>query len=75
MTYTLGMAPSAYRPTYIGFLNTLIFPMSFVPFLAGAMLKIMPYELLFVISSVISIIAIYFTFNLANVDRVKKVEK
>jgi len=35
----------------------------------------MPYELLFVISSVISIIAIYFTFNLANVDRVKKVEK
>ena len=72
MTYNLAIAPATNRPTYIGFLNTLIFPMSFVPFLAGVMLKFMSYELLFIISSIMSMTSIYFTINLENVDKVEK---
>lgn len=72
MTYNLAIAPDTNRPTYIGFLNTLIFPMSFVPFLAGIMLKIMSYETLFIISAIMSLMSVYFTFNLENVDKVDK---
>jgi hypothetical protein len=68
MTYSLNMAPSMSRPTYIGFLNTMMFPMSFVPFLAGGLLKIMSYEWLFTISAVMSITGFFFAFSLSNVD-------
>ncbi len=39
MTYALNIAPSQNRPTYIGFMNTLLFPFAFIPLLGGAMLK------------------------------------
>ena len=35
MTYMLNLAPPKIRPTYLGFLNTVLFPLSFLPVLAG----------------------------------------
>jgi MFS family permease len=39
MTYMLNLAPPKIRPTYLGFLNTLLFPFSFLPVLAGKLVK------------------------------------
>ena len=68
MTYNLNLAPSKSRPTYIGFLNTLMFPMSFVPVLAGILLQVMSYELMFILASGVAGLAIYVAINLSNVD-------
>lgn len=74
MTYTLNMAPSISRPTYLGFLNTIMLPMSFVPVLAGALLKIMSYESMFTLSAGISALAVYFAINLSDVDKRDDIE-
>ena len=68
MTYTLNLAPDKSRPTYLGFLNTLMFPMSFVPVLAGALLRIMTYESMFILSAGIPALAVYFGIKLTNVE-------
>jgi len=49
-TYLLDIAPSEIRPTYIGFLNTVRFPLTFAPVLAGFLLKVISYQTLFWIS-------------------------
>ena len=72
MTYTLNMAPSISRPTYLGFMNTLMFPMSFVPLLAGTLLKVMPYGYMFILSAVISTFTIYSATRLSEVEGEKK---
>jgi MFS family permease len=74
MTYSLNMAPSMNRPTYLGFMNTLMFPLGFVPVIAGASLKIMPYEYMFFLSAIISAVAVYSATKLLEVDRKKKFE-
>jgi MFS family permease len=74
MTYTLNLAPSKSRPTYLGFLNTLMFPMSFVPFLAGALLKVMAYESMFILSACMAALAIYFAIRLSDVDKRDDIE-
>jgi hypothetical protein len=63
------MAPNMSRPTYLGFLNTLMFPMSFVPVLAGMLLEIMSYESMFILSAGMSTLAVYFAVNLSDVDK------
>ena len=68
MTYSLNLAPSMSRPTYLGFLNTLMFPMSFVPALAGILLKFISYESMFILSACIMVLAVYIAINLSNVD-------
>ena len=74
MTYSLNVAPSKSRPTYLGFLNTAMLPVSFVPVLTGALLKLMPYEVVFGLSSFISLIAMCFGFRLSNVDEKDDIE-
>ncbi len=66
ITYTLDLAPSKSRPTYLGFINTMMFPISFVPMLAGFLIKIISYETMFLISAGISAIAVYFASKLTN---------
>jgi MFS family permease len=68
MTYTLNMAPKMNRPTYLGFMNTLMFPLGFVPVIAGALLRIIPYEYMFSLSAVFSVFGIYFATRLADVE-------
>ena len=74
MTYSLNLAPSMSRPTYLGFLNTLMFPLSFVPVLAGILLKIMPYEPVFILASSMAGLAVYVAINLSNVDERDDIE-
>jgi hypothetical protein len=47
--YLLEIAPREIRPTYIGFMNTLTFPFMFASVLAGFMIKLVSYELVFVV--------------------------
>ena len=42
--------------------------MSFVPVLAGALLKIMSYESMFILSAGVSALAVYFGIRLTNVE-------
>ncbi len=74
MTYSLNLAPSMSRPTYLGFLNTLMFPMSFVPLLAGVLIKIISYEWMFILSACIAVVTVYFAINLSNVDNRDDIE-
>lgn len=73
MTYTINMAPRMNRPTYLGFLNTLMFPLGFVPVVAGALLSIIPYEYMFILSAIFSAFGSYYATRLADVgDRLIK---
>ena len=74
MTYSLNLAPSLSRPTYLGFLNTLMFPMSFVPVLSGWLSKAISYESIFIISIIASVLTIYFALSLSNVDERDDIE-
>ncbi len=74
MTYTLNLAPSKSRPTYLGFLNTLMFPMSFVPVLSGWLSKAISYESVFIISIIASVLTIYFAVSLSDVDKRDDIE-
>ena len=49
-TYLLDIAPSETRPTYLGFMSTVRFPLTFAPVLAGFLLEVISYQMLFVIS-------------------------
>lgn len=66
ITYTLDIAPIESRPTYIGFINTFVFPLSFVPIFAGFLLKFLPYELIFIFSMIISTLSVYIASKLTN---------
>ena len=57
MTYLMAIAPSKIRPTYIGFMNTFVFPLTFVPFLAGKLLNYVSYEVIFALAIFFSLIA------------------
>jgi MFS family permease len=72
MTYSLNMAPSMNRPSYLGFLNTLMFPLGFTSLLAGALLKVIPYEFMFFLSAILSAVAVYSATRLLEVDRREK---
>ncbi len=57
MAYMLNIAPPRNRPSYIGFMNTLLMPVSFAPLLGGVMAPHIGYRWLFAISVGICIIA------------------
>ena len=50
MAYMLNIAPPRNRPSYIGFMNTLLMPVSFGPLLAGFLAPHIGYRWLFAIS-------------------------
>ena len=50
MAYLLNIAPSLNRPSYVGFLNTILFPFSFMPMLAGQLIGFVGYAGMFAIS-------------------------
>jgi MFS family permease len=69
MTYMLNIAPSLSRPTYIGFMNTLLFPFGFVPVLGGALVSLIAYEGVFAISVAMGVLAFIMTMRLEEVVR------
>lgn len=50
MAYLLNIAPSLNRPSYVGFMNTILFPFSFMPMLAGYLIGLVNYAGMFAIS-------------------------
>ena len=58
MAYMLNIAPPRSRPSYIGFMNTLLLPFSFAPTLAGLLVPIIGFQSLFGICFGICIVAI-----------------
>ncbi|MCY4403981.1 MAG: MFS transporter [Candidatus Poribacteria bacterium] len=57
MSYMLNIAPPRSRPSYIGFMNTLLLPASFAPVIGGLLEKLIGYRWLFVICFGICLIA------------------
>ena len=50
MAYLLNIAPSLNRPSYVGFMNTVLFPFSFMPMLAGQLIEFVGYAGMFAVS-------------------------
>ncbi|MDE0010206.1 MAG: MFS transporter [Candidatus Poribacteria bacterium] len=57
MAYMLNIAPPRNRPSYIGFMNTLLMPVSFAPLLGGFLVPYIGYRWLFAISVGICFVA------------------
>ena len=64
MAYLLNIAPPLSRPTYLGFMNTLLFPMSFAPLLGGVLVNIVNYSGLFLMSVICGVLALLVTKRL-----------
>lgn len=57
MAYMLNIAPPRSRPSYIGFMNTLLLPASFAPVIGGLLVKWIGYQWLFAVCFSICLIA------------------
>ena len=57
MAYMLNIAPPRSRPSYIGFMNTLLVPASFAPTLGGLLVKLIGYRWLFAVCFGICLVA------------------
>ena len=57
MSYMLNIAPPRSRPSYIGFMNTLLLPTSFAPVLGGLLVSLIGHRMLFVICFGICLVA------------------
>ena len=68
MSYLLNIAPPLHRPTYLGFMNTILFPTSFAPLLGGVLVHLMGYEGLFMFSIGIGILAFLTATRLQGID-------
>lgn len=58
MAYMLNIAPPRSRPSYIGFMNTLLLPFSFAPTLAGLLVTVIGFQSLFGICFGVCLVAI-----------------
>lgn len=67
MTYMLNVAPPITRPSYLGFMNTLLFPFSFVTVLGGVIVSRLGYQGVFAISLGLSFLAFTMTTRLEEV--------
>ncbi len=57
MSYMLNIAPPRSRPSYIGFMNTLLLPTSFAPVLGGLLVSLIGHRMLFIICFGICLVA------------------
>lgn len=68
-TFLLDISPPLKRLTYIGFINTMIAPVLFLPTVGGTIVDIISYRPLFAISTVAGILALYTSTLLREVRR------
>ena len=63
----LDISPDEKRPTYVGFMNTMIAPVLFLPAIGGMLIDYLSFTILFAISFIASLFAIFFAlqFNVA----------
>jgi len=69
MTYMLNMSPGLSRPTYIGFMNTVLVLVSFVPMTGGLLVPLIGYEGIFMISIVSGGVALLTAYQLEEIIR------
>ena len=62
--FLIDISPENRRPTYIGFMNTLIAPILFLPTLGGGIVELFSYETLFTLSFLAACIALLFASRL-----------
>ena len=67
MAYMLNIAPPRQRPSYIGFMNTLLLPASFAPAVGGLLRPRIGYQWLFTICVCICFIAFYVATGLQEI--------
>ncbi|RKY57942.1 MAG: hypothetical protein DRP94_07630 [Candidatus Latescibacterota bacterium] len=65
IAYLLEIAPSKIRPTYVGFVNTFAAPLTFVPLLAGFLVRYISYPSLFFVSSSFGLASFLTTLTLS----------
>lgn len=75
MAYMLNIAPPRNRPSYIGFMNTLLMPVSFAPLLGGLLAPHIGYRWLFAISVVICLVAFRIGTQLEEIMHENEVEE
>lgn len=75
MAYMLNIAPPRDRPSYIGFMNTLLMPVSFAPLLGGLLAPYIGYRWLFAISVGICIVAFRIGLQLEEIMHENEVEE
>ena len=68
-TFLLDISPPLERLTYIGFINTTIAPVLFLPILAGAIVDIISYQVLFGMSALAGGLAVYRSIMLEEVRK------
>ncbi|HID92643.1 MAG TPA: MFS transporter [bacterium (Candidatus Stahlbacteria)] len=55
----LDIAPPMKRPTYVGFMNTMVAPSLFLPLIGGAIIQLTSYKFLFFISLIAAVVAFF----------------
>ena len=68
-TFLLDISPPLKRLTYIGFINTTIAPVLFLPTIAGAIVDIISYQVLFGMSALAGAFALYRSIMLEEVRK------
>ena len=69
MTYMLNISPELSRPTYIGFMNTILVLVSFVPAIGGLLVPFIGYTGLFTISIISGGAALFMACKLEEIIR------
>ncbi len=67
MSYMLNIAPPRSRPSYIGFMNTLLLPASFAPTIGGLLVRRIGHRWLFVLCFGICLVAFRFAMGLQEI--------
>lgn len=62
----LTIAPPAERATYVGFLNTILGVVIFVPVLGGVLIDLLGFELVFIVAVVVSALALIASRRMSN---------
>ena len=75
MAYMLNIAPPRNRPTYIGFMNTLLMPVSFGPVIGGILAPYIGYRSLFAVSVGICLAAFRIGLQLEEIMHENEVEE
>jgi len=60
----LDISPDERRPTYVGFMNTMITPILFLPIVGGLLIDYISFNILFIVSILASIVAFMFAMKL-----------
>ena len=67
MSYMLNIAPPRIRSTYLGFMNTILFPFGFMPVVAGQLVGLIDYEGVFAVALVMGFLGFLTTTRLEDV--------